>query len=163
MISLPDEQQQQPRGTMLPMRREQAGCVTFCRYVKARRRRWINSNASGRLFKRFLLIPRFSFTVLLVSEGRPPLARLYWTVQGSSATEAIKSIEKASYQDWETPERKRRNDMMPNQFREKPGRLVLVAGVLREFRRLYRISLIGSQKLPLPLPIIHHVLRIIGF
>src|SRR6266571_2637762 len=79
----------------------------------------------------------------------------YWIMRGSSATEAIKSIEKAGYQDWETPERrvvlgevrrtsesrgatkrKRFNDMMPNQLREKPGRLVLVAGVLREFRRL---------------------------
>ena len=30
----------------------------------------------------------------------------YWIVKGSSATEAIKRIEEASYQDWETPERK---------------------------------------------------------
>ena len=75
MISLLDEQQQKPRYNVVDAERA-AGSVTFYRYGKARGRRWISWNASGRLFKPFLLIPRFSFTVLLVSEGRPPLARL---------------------------------------------------------------------------------------
>ena len=73
VISLLDEEQQQPRYNVADA--ERAG-VAFCRYVKARRRRWISWNASGGLFKPFLLIPRFSFTVLLVAEGWPPLARL---------------------------------------------------------------------------------------
>ena len=34
------------------------------------------------------------------------LGAAYWIVKGSSATEAIKRIEEARYQDWETPERK---------------------------------------------------------
>src|SRR2546426_6640103 len=74
MISLLDEQQQKPRYNVADA--ERAGWECHCRYGKARRRRWINWNASGGLFKPFLLIPRFSFTVLLVGEGRPPLARL---------------------------------------------------------------------------------------
>src|SRR3989442_7775850 len=86
-------------GTMLPMRREQAGSVTFCRYVKARRRRWISWNALRRLFNPFLLIPRFSFTVLLVAGWRPPLARLIGLCR---VRPQPKRIEEAGYQDWET-------------------------------------------------------------
>src|SRR5438552_9085381 len=140
--------------TMLPMRREQAGSVTFCRYGKARRRRWINWNASGRLFKPFLLIPRFSFTVLLVAEGRPPLARLIGLCRvrpqpkrssplkkpvpglGDTGAESCAWRVRGASESRGATKRKRRHDMMPNQLREKPGRLVLVAGVLREFRRL---------------------------
>ena len=74
VISLLDEQQQKPRYNVADAEREQAGSVTFCRYGKARRRRWISWDASGRSSKPFLLMPRFSSTVLLVSEGRPRLA-----------------------------------------------------------------------------------------
>ena len=75
VISLLDEQQQKPRYNVADA--ERAGWVRHVLPIpEGERRRWISWNASGRLFKPFLLISRFSFTVLLVAEGRPPLARL---------------------------------------------------------------------------------------
>ncbi len=44
VISLLDEQQQQPRYTVL-RRRMQVGSVTFCRYLNPKRPPWISWNA----------------------------------------------------------------------------------------------------------------------
>ena len=106
VISLLDEQQQKPRYNVADAEREQAGSVTFCRYVKARRRRWIRLECFRKIIQ---ALPPNAKVLIHCSNGLGRAATFgaaYWIVQGSSATEAIKRIEEAGHQDWETRARK---------------------------------------------------------
>ena len=105
MISLLDEQQQQPRYNVADA--ERAG---WERHVLAIREGEAPSlDQLERCRKIIQALPPNTKVLIHCSTGRGRAATFgaaYWIMRGSSATEAIKSIEKAGYQDWETPERK---------------------------------------------------------
>ena len=105
MISLLDEQQQQPRYNVADA--ERAGWV---RHVLPIREGEAPSLDQLERFRKIIqALPPNTKVLIHCSTGRGRAATLgaaYWIVKGSSATEAIKSIEKAGYQDWETPARK---------------------------------------------------------
>ena len=105
VISLLDEQQQQPRYNVADA--ERAGWV---RHVLPIREGEAPSLDQLERFRRIIqALPPNTKVLIHCSTGRGRAATFgaaYWIVRGSSATEAIRSIEKAGYQDWETPERK---------------------------------------------------------
>jgi len=105
MISLLDEQQQQPRYNVADA--ERAG---WERHVLAIREGEAPPLDQLERFRKIIqALPPNTKVLIHCSTGRGRAATFgaaYWIVQGSSATEAIKSIEKAGYQDWETRARK---------------------------------------------------------
>jgi len=105
MISLLDEQQQKPRYNVADA--ERAG---WERHVLAIREGEAPPLDQLERFRKIIqALPPNTKVLIHCSTGRGMAATFgaaYWIVQGSSATEAIKRIEEAGYQDWETPERK---------------------------------------------------------
>src|SRR5947209_17879444 len=105
MISLLDEQQQQPRYNVADA--ERAG---WERHVPPIREGEAPSLDQLERFRKIIqALPPNAKVLIHCSTGLGRAATLgadYWLVQGSSATEAIKRIEEAGYQDWETPARK---------------------------------------------------------
>ena len=105
VISLFDEQQQKPRYNVADA--ERAGWV---RHVLPIREGEAPSLDQLERFRKIIqALPPNAKVLIHCSTGLGRAATLgaaYWIVKGSSATEAVKSIEKAGYQDWETPERK---------------------------------------------------------
>ena len=104
MISLLDEQQQQPRYNVADA--ERAG---WERHVLPVREGEAPSLEQLERFRKIIqALPPNTKVLIHCSTGRGRAATFgaaYWIVKGSSATEAIKRIEEARYQDWETPER----------------------------------------------------------
>ena len=105
VISLLDEQQQQHRYNVADA--ERAGWV---RHVLPIPEGEAPSLDQLERFRKIIqALPPNTKVLIHCSTDRGRVATLgaaYWIVKGSSATEAIKSIEEARYQDWETPERK---------------------------------------------------------
>jgi len=105
LITLLDEQQQKPRYNVADA--ERAG---WLRHVLLVREGEAPSLDQLERFRRIIqALPPNTKVLIHCSTGLGGAATLgaaYWIVKGSSATEAIKSIQEAGYQDWETPERK---------------------------------------------------------
>ena len=101
VISLLDEQQQQPRYNVADA--ERAG---WERHVLPIREGEAPSLDQLERFAKIIQpLPPNTKVLIHCSTGRGMAATFgaaYWIVQGSSATEAIKRIEEAGYQDWET-------------------------------------------------------------
>lgn len=105
MISLLDEQQQQPRYNVADA--ERAG---WERHVLPVREGEAPSLDQLERFRKIIqALPPNTKVLIHCSTGRGRAATFgaaYWIVKGSSATEAIKRIEEAGHQDWETRARK---------------------------------------------------------
>ena len=104
VISLLDEQQQKLRYNVADA--ERAGWVRHD--LPIREGEAPSLDQLERFRKIIQALPPNAKVLIHCSTGRGRAATFgaaYWIMRGSSATEAIKSIEKAGYQDWETPER----------------------------------------------------------